>query len=101
MHKFGVTAWPDKSNFTVEITTGEITDLHRLTPDEAYDLLKCLIKLLDGNECVHTHVHRIETKQGNMFILMLPISDRYTRAYTVSKRKLVELKTRLMGALNG
>jgi hypothetical protein len=101
MHKFGVTAWPDKTNYTIEVSTGEVADLHRLTPDEASDLLKCLVGVLVGASCGHTHVHRIEARQGNMFIIMFPASDRYTRAYTVSKRKLVELKTGLMGALDG
>ena len=101
MHKFGVTAWPNKTNYTIEISNGEVADLYKMTPDEALDLLKCIKDVLTGSSCEHDTAHRIELKQGNMFTLLLPMSDRFTKAYTVSKRKLVELKIGLMGALNG
>ena len=101
MRKFGVTAWPDKTNYTIEVYGGDTADLHKLSPEEASDLLSCLINILGGGKCEHEHVHRVESHQGNMFILMLPATERHTRAYTVSKRKLTELKIALMGAING
>lgn len=101
MHNFGVTAWPDKSTYTIEVSGGDVTDLYRLWPEEASELLECLNRVISYNICEHELVHRIESKQGDMFTLMLSVSDRYTRAYTVSKRKLIELRIALMGALNG
>jgi hypothetical protein len=101
MRKFGVTAWPDKTNYTIEVSGSDETDLHRLDPQEASELLKCIKHVLDGGECDHEHVHHIESHQGDMYIVMMPTSDRHTKAYTVSKRKLAELKIGLMGAING
>jgi hypothetical protein len=101
MQKFTVTTWPDKTAYTIEMSIGDVTDLHNLTPRETSDLLDCLVNILSGSECDHINSHRIEAKQGNMFVLMMAASDRYSRAYTVSKRKLIELKVGLMGALNG
>lgn len=101
MRKFGVTAWPDKTNYTIEVSGGDTADLHRLNPQEAEGLLKCLAQVLKGETCEHVHVHHIESHPGNMYVVMLPLSDRHTRAYTVSKRKLTELKIALMGAING
>lgn len=101
MRKFGVTSWPDKSNITIEVHFDNDTDLHRLDISEAEELLECLKVVLNGGLCKHEYVHRIDAQHKNQFILMLPTSDRHTKAYTVSKSKLTELKIGLMGVING
>ena len=100
MHKFKVTTWPDSTSYTVEVSSGDSSDLHYLSPEEATELLECLNSALSGGKCEHTLAHRLEG-DGGLFVFMLAVSDRHVRAYTVSKRKLVELKVELMGALNG
>lgn len=103
MHSFKVTTWPDETHHTVEAHLGSSAGLHHMTVGEAEDLLDCLKIVLAGGECeVHgTHqTHQIE-RHGSMFVLMLPVSDSFTKAYTVNKTKLIELKSGLMGALNG
>ena len=101
MRKFGVTAWPDKTNYTIEVSGGDSADLHRLGPEEASEFLSCLVNILGGGKCDHESVHRIESNQGDLYTVMLPTSECHTRVYIVSKRKLTELKIALMGAING
>lgn len=101
MRKFEVTFWPDKSNITIEVHFDSIADLHRLEVSEATELLKCLQHLLNNGSCEHEYVHRIDSYTKDRFLLMLPTSDRHTKAYTVSKSKLTELKIGLMSVING
>ena len=101
MHDFKVTAWPDKTHYTIEAHLNRAADLYTLTPEEASELLACLKTVLEDGECGHNHVHRIESLSGNQFTLMLNVSDSCIKAYTVSKSKLRNLRIRLMGAING
>lgn len=99
MHNFKITK-PDENNCTVEVTIGDASDLYTLTNNETLELLNCVKATLDGVVCEHTSVHRIEANNSSYNILF-SISDRHVRSYAVSKRKLIEFKMGLMGALNG
>ena len=101
MHDFEVTVWPDHSHYSVEVSSDCTTDLYALDPDEAKELLDCITQVLAGNECDHTVVHRVIAKPGNMYMVLFSVSERLSKAYTVNKVKLTNLRVRLMGALNG
>lgn len=99
MHKFIVTR-PDDDHYTVEVSTDHTADLFMLTNAEAFDLLECVKAVLNGTICEHDSVHRIEIGL-NTYNVLFSVSERYVKSYAVSKRKLIEFKMNLMGALNG
>jgi hypothetical protein len=99
MQRFEITL--NTGGLNVGVVSDSFTDLYFLTMEEANELLSCVKSVLDGGTCSHTLVHRIEAGSGNLYNVLLAVSDKCTRAYVTNKRKLIELKIELMGALDG
>lgn len=99
MQKFEITL--NAEGLNIGLVHDGYTDLYLLTLDEAKELLACITTVLDGGVCPHTVAHRLELNSINLFNLLMAVSERYTKAYTVNKRKLIDLRIELMGALNG
>lgn len=99
MQKFEVTKNDDGLN--VGVVLSNYVDLYLLTLEEASEFVKCIDHVLNGSDCTHDLVHRIEHESGNLYNLLLAVSSRHIKIYTVNKRKLIELKIELMGALDG
>lgn len=91
----------DNVNIALEIVHSEYVDIHAMSFADAKGLLNCIINNLNGLKCEHNQSHAIIQILPFKFMLSLPITNVYTKSYIISKSKLVELKSSLMGVIDG